>query len=195
MLKLRPYRQVSAKGPQAAMGKLTKRFYGPFQIVELIGKAAYRLKLSEGPRIHPIFHCSLLKSFKGNPEQGSEVALPKCFTQHQPVISLMAILDYCRASEQAPWEVLVQWEGLLLEETSWEDWKQLCADYHLKDKVNFQGPTTDTKTEASTSKKEVKIATTDQEHEARVQSQNTGVQSIGKPKRVITRPSYLNDYI
>ena len=54
---------------------------------------------------------------------------------------------------------------------------------------------TDTKTEASTSKKEVKIAITDQEHEARVQSQNTWVQSIGKPKRVITRPSYLNDYI
>ena len=41
----------------------------------------------------------------------------------------------------------------------------------------------------------MKIATTDQEHEARVQSQNTGEQSIGKPKRVITRPSYLNDYI
>ena len=53
----------------------------------------------------------------------------------------------------------------------------------------------DTKTEASTSKKEVKIATTDQEHEARVQSQNTCVQSVGKPKRVITRPFYLNDYI
>ena len=61
--------------------------------------------------------------------------------------------------------------------------------------MSFQGPTTDTKTEASTSKKEVKIATTDQEHETRVQSQNTWVQSVGKPKRVITRPSYLNDYI
>ena len=97
MLKLRPYRQVSAKGPQAAMGKLTKRFYGPFQILDRIGKAAYRLKLLEGTRIHSVFHCSLLKPFKGNPEQGSEVALPKCFTQHQPVISPMAILDYRRA--------------------------------------------------------------------------------------------------
>ena len=41
----------------------------------------------------------------------------------------------------------------------------------------------------------MKTAIAYQQYEAKVESQDTGVQSVGKPKRVITRPSYLNDYI
>ena len=66
LLKLRPYRQRSAKDAQHNSGKLAKRFYGPFKILERIGKVAYRLELPEGARIHPIFHCSLLKPFHGD---------------------------------------------------------------------------------------------------------------------------------
>jgi len=64
MLKLRPYRQVSAKGAHATRGKLAKRFYVPFQILERIGPMAYHLKLPEEACIHSVFHCSMLKPFK-----------------------------------------------------------------------------------------------------------------------------------
>lgn len=94
MLKLRPHRQASAKGPHAFMGKLVKRFYGPFQVLERVGTIAYCLNLPEGVRIHFVFHCSLLKAFKGSPESIQEVHLPNQFVQHQPVITPLAILDY-----------------------------------------------------------------------------------------------------
>jgi len=122
------------------MGKLAKRFYEPFQVLERVGHVAYHLKLPEKARIHPVFHCSLLKAFKGSPEHIQEVDLPKQFVQHQPVITPLAILDYRRSSDQAPWEVLVQWEGLSPDDTSWENWDQLFEDYHLEDKVILQGP-------------------------------------------------------
>ncbi|MCI81025.1 hypothetical protein A2U01_0102297, partial [Trifolium medium] len=33
--------------------------------------------------------------------------------------------------------VLVQWQGLLPDDTSWENWDELCATYDLEDKVVF----------------------------------------------------------
>ena len=108
LLKLRPYRQRSAKDAQASSGKLAKRFYGPFKVLERIGKVAYRLKLPEGARIHPLFHCSLLKPFHGDPTLSHTPSLPDHLFNHQPIISPLAILDTRRAATtEGSWEVLV----------------------------------------------------------------------------------------
>lgn len=64
-VKLRPRRQTSVTGP--CHPKLSKRFFGPFQIVERIGLVAYRLNLPPDAHIHPVFHCSLLRSHHGPP--------------------------------------------------------------------------------------------------------------------------------
>jgi len=61
MAKLRPHRQLLAIGTSYL--ELAKCYYEPFQILERIGKVAYRLLLSKGSRIHPVFHCSILKPF------------------------------------------------------------------------------------------------------------------------------------
>lgn len=57
MIKLCPHRQVTTASEPFT--KLAKHFYGPFQILEKIGKVAYKLKLLEESHIHPIFHCSI----------------------------------------------------------------------------------------------------------------------------------------
>ena len=132
MLKLHSYRQVSAKWAQATWGKLAKRFYRPFQVLERIGPVAYRLKLSKEAHIHSVFHCSLLKTFKGSPDCILKAELPSQFVQP--------------------------------DDTSWENWEQLCEDYHLEDKVNFQGPTDDTKEEEITSRGKKDIQTRMQKH-------------------------------
>ena len=41
--------------------KLSPRFYGPFQVERNVGTIAYRLSLSTGSPIHPVFHVSQLK--------------------------------------------------------------------------------------------------------------------------------------
>ena len=45
MVKLRPRRQTSVTG--TAYSKLEKRYYGPFRVVERMGKVAYKLQLPE----------------------------------------------------------------------------------------------------------------------------------------------------
>lgn len=130
LLKLHPHRQSTAKGSQAFSGKLAKRFYGPFLIIERIGKVAYHLKLPPEARIHSIFHCSMLKPFHGDPED-APITLPDQIINHKPIIAPMAILDYRRTKPppNATWEVLVQWQGLSPGDTSWEDWSQLRQEY------------------------------------------------------------------
>ena len=44
--------------------KLQRKFCGPYRIVEKIGTQAYRLKLLDTWRIHPVFHVSLLKQWR-----------------------------------------------------------------------------------------------------------------------------------
>ena len=51
-----------------ARAKLLPKFVGPYKIIELVGKVAYRLELPESTKIHPVFHVLLLFPYK-NPEK------------------------------------------------------------------------------------------------------------------------------
>ncbi|XP_021979912.1 uncharacterized protein LOC110876036 [Helianthus annuus] len=64
-LRLKDYRQHLVSSH--ASKKLSKRFYGPFKILERIGLVAYRLELPYGSKVHPLFHISLLREAHGNP--------------------------------------------------------------------------------------------------------------------------------
>jgi len=156
-------------------GKLAKRFYGPFRVVKRIGPVAYRLQLLDNARIHPVVHCSVLKPFRGSLELDEAIQLSSNFFQDQPVISPLAILDHHKSSPTGPWEVLMQWQGLSPDDTSWEDWDKLQKDYHLEDKVILQGLKGDSA--------------------VKEQVTEIGVQLARKTKRRIARPAYLKDYI
>nr|KYP47144.1 Transposon Ty3-I Gag-Pol polyprotein [Cajanus cajan] len=141
-VRLRPYRQNSVRG--SAYEKLGKRFYGPFRILERVGPVAYKLELPSNSKIHPVFHCSVLKAHIGPPPV-HHVELPAETHGNCPTITPMAILDSkVDTSTDPPAKlVLVQWQGLAPEDTTWEDWNDLQLNYHLEDKVSFPGDSND----------------------------------------------------
>lgn len=61
LVKLQHYHQQSVAS--CLSNKLARRFLDPFQIVECIGKVAYKLLLLANAHIHDVFHYSLLKKF------------------------------------------------------------------------------------------------------------------------------------
>lgn len=67
LVKLQPYQQVTLA--KRFSNKFAKRYYGPFEVVERIGKVEYRPALPDSSKIHPVFHVSLLKPFSGNGQE------------------------------------------------------------------------------------------------------------------------------
>ena len=62
-LRLQPFRQRSLK--PNVLGKLSPKFYGPFQVLQRVGEVAYKLALPSDSLIHPVFHVSCLKAKLG----------------------------------------------------------------------------------------------------------------------------------
>lgn len=58
-LKLQPFIQTSIA--QRPYQKLAFRYYGPYSVEARVGAVAYKLKLPEGAKIHPVVHVSQLK--------------------------------------------------------------------------------------------------------------------------------------
>ena len=63
MVKLCPHHQSTIYGNHATYSKSAKRYYEPYQILERIGKATYKIKLPEGARVHPVFYFPCLSHF------------------------------------------------------------------------------------------------------------------------------------
>lgn len=53
--------------PSATLGKLRPRYYGPYQVSEVINVVAVCLNVAPGARIHVVFHAGLLKRFNAQP--------------------------------------------------------------------------------------------------------------------------------
>lgn len=119
-LKAQPYRQQYIKSHQSE--KLSSKYCGPFQVAEVIGKVAYRLKLPDSALIHPVFHVSQLKPFRG--EKPAMAHIPEWFHGESDDVEVtpQAIIDrrIVKHHNRAQVQYLVQWEGFPLSEATWE---------------------------------------------------------------------------
>ncbi|GAV66096.1 Chromo domain-containing protein, partial [Cephalotus follicularis] len=96
-----------------------------------------------------VFHISQLKPYKGSIPAECPLQLPDNCNQYQPVLSPLEILGQRQVwiKNQLVNQVLVQWQGLLPEDTSWEDTSNIQSQFpelHLEDKVVFNGSSIDT---------------------------------------------------
>lgn len=86
-VKLQPYVQQSVQ--HRSNHKLSFKFFGPYEIIQKIGKVAYKLKLPDHSSVHPVFHISQLKKCVCNTTQVSQVIPEPCDTH--PVVE--SVLD------------------------------------------------------------------------------------------------------
>jgi hypothetical protein len=85
-LKLQPYVQMSL-APRSSQ-KLIFNFFGPFKILEKVGKVAYKLELPPSSAVHPVFHVSQLKQALTDQV---EVVCHTCFSKENQVQTYMHV--------------------------------------------------------------------------------------------------------
>ncbi|GJX25326.1 ty3-gypsy retrotransposon protein [Tanacetum coccineum] len=158
------------------------RYYGPFEVLERIGKVAYRLALPLTSKIHLVFHVSLLKLFSRT-SQEIVAGLPEEKHEGHPLEQPLAICDtrLILRNGLTTRQVFVQWTGSSPEEATWEwlsEFQATYPSYHLEDKVIVKGNGNVT----PTSVEEEGLTPGVEEEE-------------GRPKRVTSVPLWHKDYI
>jgi hypothetical protein len=111
-------------GDKSSKPKLLPKWVGPFKILEAIGKGAYRLQLPDTMKIHPVFHVSLLKTFRSN---GSVQPPDPIIIDGEEEFEVERILDHRfvkRGRKDCP-EYLVKWRHFGTEHNSWEPERSL----------------------------------------------------------------------
>ena len=101
--------------------KLKKKFLGPFEIVEKIGTQAYRLKLPDAWRIHPVFHVSLLKPWRPSTVQQvpGEVELEDPDLPQYFDVEKILRWRWNSKTRRRQREFLVLWQGYPMEDAEW----------------------------------------------------------------------------
>jgi hypothetical protein len=99
--------------------KLDNKRHGPFRISEVVSPYAYRLELSEGMRVHPVFHVSLLDPAASDPYPGQhQEPPPPVEIDGEPEWYADAILDSRTFGRRHELQYLVKWTGY--DQPQWE---------------------------------------------------------------------------
>ena len=104
--------------------KLTPRFIGPFEIIEVINKNAMRLKLPQSMgRMHNVFNVDRLKLAKESPSKFATRPIPKATPviiddDGQRLFIVQALLKKRQFNRKV--EYLVHWHGENEDEATWE---------------------------------------------------------------------------
>lgn len=119
-LKLQPYVQSSVT--QRSNQNLSFKFFGPFPVLQRVGKVAYKLQLPEGFRIHPVVHVSQLKRFVPPHIQVSTDMTTVSTASSDDLLPVVVIDQKCIFSGASlKTKLLIQWSGLPEAWTTWEE--------------------------------------------------------------------------
>ena len=103
--------------------KLEAKFFGPFRVLQLVGKQAYKLELPKKWRTHDVFHVSLLE--QDTIRKGREFSVPEFEPGDNKEYKVEAIRDSTVYAKEADGYLLglyylVAWKGYPEEESTWE---------------------------------------------------------------------------
>lgn len=127
-LKLQPFAQMSVA--RCSCQKLSFRYFGPFTILEQIGKVAYRLVLPASSHIHPVVHVSLLKvAVKPDVEVSPELPLQEAEVAVGVLPELILRRNLIKRGKTVVPYVLIKWTGMPTELATWENLCQLKSRF------------------------------------------------------------------
>jgi hypothetical protein len=135
---LRLRHRAASSLPQAAVGKLRPRFFGPYRVVELINEVAVRLALPPRARIHNVFHVGLLKKYQGPPPTEPP---PLPLLHHGAVEPEPEHAVRYRLARGVP-QVLIQWKDATAASATWEDvapFRAKFPHFQLEDELALDG--------------------------------------------------------
>jgi hypothetical protein len=141
LLKLQLYVQQSVVN--RPYPKLALKYYGPYEILERLGAAAYKLDLLEGSLIHSVFHVSQLKPFTPN-YSPVFAELPTLLDLASQELQPERVLErwLVKKGNQAIPQVKVKWVNIPEASATWEDYyvvKQRFPDAEAWGQASSEG--------------------------------------------------------
>ena len=111
---------------------MSPRFIGPFEVLERVGKVAYRLALP--PKlagVHNTFHVSMLRKYVADPTHVLEDEELEITEQLETTTEPVAILDHQerRLRNKTIPMVRVLWRSRDIEEETWETEARMRQEY------------------------------------------------------------------
>ena len=131
-MRISPWKRVLRFGKK---GKLSPRYTEPYEIVERIGKVAYRLRLPpELAKIHDVFHVSMLRKYIADHShvlRDQLVGLKEDLTYEERPVQIVDRKDQVLRNNVISL-VKVLWMNYGREEATWEHEDQMQTQYpHL----------------------------------------------------------------
>ncbi|KAL5538314.1 hypothetical protein UlMin_043119 [Ulmus minor] len=104
-------------------GKLNPRFIGPYEVLEHVGKVAYRLALPPNlASVHNVFHVSMLKKYVPDTSHVLEqepIELHEDLTYEEKPVQILDRKTKTLRNKEIPL-VKVLWRNQKMEEATWE---------------------------------------------------------------------------
>ncbi|KAL0540961.1 hypothetical protein IC582_020987 [Cucumis melo] len=130
-LKLSLWRGVIHSGRK---GKLSPRYIGPYQIMERMGPAAYRLELSTRiARIHDVFHVSMLRNYipdLSHVLQEQQLELKEDLSYVEEPVQILDTKEQVLRNKTIPL-IKVLWRHHGVEEKTWKSEDQMKKRYPI----------------------------------------------------------------
>ncbi|KAL5576778.1 hypothetical protein UlMin_018477 [Ulmus minor] len=113
-------------------GKLSPRYIGPFEILERIGKVAYKLALPPNlSSVHNVFHVSMLKKYVQDPSHVLEhepIEVHEDLSYEEKPVQILDRKEKALRNKVIPL-VKVLWRNHKIEEATWEREDEMREKY------------------------------------------------------------------